>query len=446
MLELTRFSQQPIMIVDDNPNNLKVLSQSLRNAGWVVAIAKSGEIALKQANHTPPALILLDVMMPGIDGFETCQRLKANPNTMDIPVIFMTALSDPVDKVRGLSIGAVDYITKPFQAEEVLARANIHYKLRSLTKELREQNDLLEQRVAERTTKLKKSLEELESTQIKLVQHEKMATLGNLVAGLGHEINNPVGLIFSNIDPIKEYLSSLLYAIKLYQHEIDDSTPEIAVEIENLEIDFIAEDFPKLIESIETAVKRLKSISSSLRIFSRADTAAKTFFDIHDGLESTLLILKYRLKDNEHRPKISIVKDYGKVAPVKCYAGQLNQVFMNLLANAIDALDEAVEIFTYEELEANPKRITITTTVAEERAIIRIGDNGKGMTEEVMSKIFESSFTTKAVGKGTGLGLAISRQIIEEKHGGTIKCRSEVGKGTEFEIALPISSELGCRV
>ncbi|NER37368.1 MAG: response regulator [Oscillatoria sp. SIO1A7] len=439
MLELTRLSQQPIMIVDDNPNNLKVLSQSLRNAGWLVAIAKSGEIALKQANHTPPALILLDVMMPGIDGFETCQRLKANPHTMDIPVIFMTALSDPIDKVKGLSVGAVDYITKPFQAEEVLARTNIHYKLRSLTKELREQNDILEQRVAERTRNLKISLEKLERTQIKLVQQEKMATLGNLVAGLGHEINNPVGLIFSNIAPIKEYLTNLLDAIRVYQEVNDDLTPEIEAEIEQLEIEFISEDFPKLIESIETAVKRLKSISSSLRIFSRADTAAKTFLDIHDGLDSTLLILKYRLKKNERRPKISIVKDYGKIPLIKCYAGQVNQVLMNLLANAIDALDEAVEILTDRELEANPKRITITTRVAEERAIIRIGDNGKGMTEEVMAKIFESSFTTKAVGKGTGLGLAISRQIIEEKHGGTIKCRSEVGKGTEFEIALPIS-------
>ena len=439
MLELTRLSQQPIMIVDDNPNNLKVLSQSLRNAGWVVAIAKSGEIALKQANHTPPALILLDVMMPGIDGFETCQRLKANPNTMDIPVIFMTALSDPVDKVKGLSIGAVDYITKPFQAEEVLARANIHYKLRSLTEELKEQNDLLEQRVAERTTKLKESLEKLENTQLKLVQQEKMATLGNLVAGLGHEINNPVGLIFSNIDPIKEYLNNLLYAISIYQNKTDKLNPEIEAEIEELEIDFIAEDFPNVIQSIETAVKRLKSISSSLRIFSRADTAAKTFFDVHEGLDGTLLILKYRLKENERRPKIMIIKDYGKIPLIKCYAGQLNQVFMNLLANAIDALNEAVELLTCEEIEAKPKRISITTRVAKERAIIRISDNGKGMTKEVMAKIFESSFTTKAVGKGTGLGLAISRQIIEEKHGGTIKCRSEVGKGTEFEIALPIS-------
>ena len=439
MLELTKLSQEPILIVDDNPNNLKVLAQSLRSAGWIVAIAKNGEKAIKQVLHTPPALILLDVMMPGIDGFETCQRLKANPDTMDIPVIFMTALSETVDKVKGLSIGAVDYITKPFQAEEVLARVNIHYKLRFLSQELKQQNQLLEKRVLERTTELEKLLKDLKTTQLQLVQQEKMATLGNLVAGVAHEINNPVGFIGGNITIAQEHLTDLLYAVKLYQHEVRQPSPKLAAEIEQIDLDFIAEDFPKLIDSMQEGVDRIRSISTSLRTFSRADTVAKTLFNIHEGLDSTLLILKYRLKANDRRPEILVIKNYANLPSIQCYAGQLNQVFMNLLANAIDALDEANEGLYYEDIQANPNRISITTRVEEGQAVVRIGDNAKGMTEQVRCRIFDTSFTTKAVGKGTGLGLAISRQIVEGKHGGTITCSSEVGKGTEFAIALPIS-------
>ena len=425
MERLTKTVQDPILIVDDNSNNLKVLSQALRHAGWTVAIAKNGETALKQVKHTPPTLILLDVMMPGMDGFETCQKIKENPEMMDIPVIFMTALSDTVDKVKGLSIGAVDYITKPFQTEEVLARVSVHYNLRYLTKQLEEQNQFLEQRVAEKTAQL--------------VQHEKMAALGNLVAGIAHEINNPVGFIAGNINAAQDYTQNLFYLLKLYRQELSNPSPELQEAIDDLDLEFIEEDLPKLISSMRLGVDRIRNISTSLRTFSRADTNKKTEFNLQEGIDSTLLILKYRLKANENRPAIQVVKDCGESPPlIKCYAGQLNQVIMNIVANAIDALEESNQGRSYQEIEGNPNKIFIRLEELKEKMLIRIRDNGTGMSEEVRDRIFESMFTTKSVGKGTGLGLAIARQIVEEKHGGMLTCHSQLGKGTEFVITLPL--------
>jgi len=432
---------EPILIVDDNPNNLKVLSQALRSAGWTVAVAKNGETALKQVKHTPPALILLDVMMPEMDGFEACQRLKANPETMDIPVIFMTALAETVDKVKGLSLGAVDYITKPFQMEEVLARLNIHYKLCAVTHELEMQNQQLEQRVKNRTAELEESLKDLQQAQLQLIQHEKMATLGQLLSGIAHEINNPIGFIGGNVSVARGYIQDLLQALQLYQAKFPDPGAEFEQQLEALNLGFIIEDIPKLIESMQAGVERICNISTSLRIFSRTDTKTKVDFNIHEGIDSTLMILKHQLKATDHRPEIELIKDYGELPQVKCFPGQLNQVFMNIIANAIDALEEKNQGCSFNEIETNPNQITFRTEVDEGNGqiIIRIADNGVGMVTEVKDKIFDSLFTTKAVGKGTGLGLSISRQIVEENHGGKLTCFSKIGEGTEFVLALPLS-------
>ncbi|MGK7902329.1 MAG: response regulator [Hormoscilla sp.] len=420
MKNIPKLLQAPILIVDDNSNNLKFLSQALKNAGWTVAIAKNGEIALKQVKHTPPALILLDVMMPVMDGFETCKRLKEDSETIDIPVIFMTALSDTVDKVKGLSLGAVDYITKPFQTEEVLARVSIHYQLRALTKQLEEHNQRLEKQVAERTAQL--------------VQQEKMASLGNLAAGVAHEINNPLTFISGNVDAAQGYIRDMFQILKLYQQEVDRPSENLLEAIEEADLEFLEEDLPKVIASMHSGVERIRDISTSMRIFSRSDTVAKVKFNLHEGIDSTLMILKYKLKAKEKRSAIEIIKKYGDVPPVFGFPGPLNQVFMNILANAIDALEEA----NMGSEERNKKKIMIMTEVKYGKAIARIRDNGVGMTDEVRRKMFESGFTTKAVGKGTGLGMAIARQIVEEKHGGTITCNSKLGKGTEFIIAIPI--------
>ncbi len=422
---------ETILIVDDNPNNLDVLSEALALADLDVAVATSGEAALKQLKYVPPSLILLDVMMPGINGFETCERLKADPSTQDIPIIFMTALADPIDKVRGFNLGAVDYITKPFQQEEVLARVRTHLKLRQLTQ-------TLEQQVADRTAALSQSLQDLKQAHVQLINSEKMSMLGNLMAGVAHEINNPVGCLNGNIHPARNYIEDLLHLINLYETQFPDPGPTITEEIEAIDLDYIREDLPKLIDSMALGINRIKEISASLRTFVRADTDEKVNFDLHEGLNSAVLILRHRLKANEHHPAIEVKTDYGPLPPLHCFPGQLNQVFINLLANAVDAIDEANQGKTYAEIKENPKGIAIQTAAQNDQIVIMIKDQGHGMTPEIQSRIFDHLFTTKAVGQGTGLGLSIAHQIIVERHGGTIACQSELGKGTTFTITLPI--------
>ena len=299
------------------------------------------------------------------------------------------------------------------------------------------ENARLYRRSQQMTEDLQQALTDLQQAQLQLVQNEKMATLGNLVAGVAHEINNPVGFVGGNISAAQKHLQDLLAVLALYQENA--SIPKsIAEEIEDLDADFLREDFPKLIASMQTGCDRIRHISTSLRTFSRTDTDKKTEFNLHEGLDSTLLILKYRLKANEERPAIEIVKNYGEIPQVKCYPGQLNQVFMNLLGNAIDALDESNPGLSYQEIEKKPNQIHLQTERQKDRIVVKISDNGTGMSEEVKARIFEQGFTTKPVGKGTGLGMAISRQIVEEKHGGAIACLSELGNGTEFIISLPL--------
>ncbi|HBQ97035.1 MULTISPECIES: response regulator [unclassified Roseofilum] len=459
-----------ILIVDDNPNNLAVLSDFLDESGFEIRVARDGESALEKVNYAPPDLILLDVMMPGIDGFEACRQLKSNPETEAIPVIFMTALSDTVDKVKGLELGAVDYITKPFSQEEVLARVRLHLRLRKMAEKLAEQNEMLkqeieeknraevalqgltqelEQRVNERTAELQQALIDLQDAQVQLVQNEKMSTLGQLVAGVAHEINNPVGFIMGNLSHAQQYIQDIIEHLNLYQKCYPEPDLEIQDHYEEIELDFLLKDLPDLIGSMHEGTDRIRNISRSLRTFSRSDITSKVSSDIHEGIDSTLLILKHRLKATQERPAIAIIKKYGDVPEITCYPGQLNQVFMNLLANAIDALDESNQGRTFQEIESNPNQITIQTQLSpsQREAIITIEDNGKGIPEEIRNKIFDHLYTTKAYGQGTGLGLSISRQIVEEKHGGKLTCHSasvcasetEFYRGCIFTITLPIT-------
>ena len=298
-----------------------------------------------------------------------------------------------------------------------------------------------EMRERERGRELKQSLKDLQEAQLKLVQGEKMATLGQLVAGVAHEINNPVGFIAANISHAQGYVEDLNSLLELYQDIYPEPAPEIVDEIDSIDLDFILEDLPKIIGSMKVGTDRIRQISKSLTTFCRSDTSAKVSVNLNEGIDSTLMILKHRLKANDRRPEIEIVREYGHLPTVSCYAGQLNQVFMNILANAIDAFDELNEHRTYAEIKENPNRITITTELNDlgNRAIVRIEDNGKGMTPEVQQQVFEHLFTTKPVGKGTGLGLSISRQIVIEKHGGQLNCYSAPGEGTQFAIEIPLS-------
>jgi signal transduction histidine kinase len=390
--------------------------------------------------------------MPEMDGYELCEQLKNNSETQDIPIIFLSALDSIFNKVKAFKAGGVDYISKPFQAEEVLARVATHLEMYQIKKQLQETNVIQALQLAEQNRQLlelnqaletanqelQNNYKKLQDAQLQLVQTEKMATLGNLVAGVAHEINNPAGFIKGNLEPTVEYIQDLLAHLRLYQKLYGSSAPEILEHAEEIDLEFIIEDLPESIASMKEGVKRIGNISTSLRTFSRTDPVAKVPFNLHDGLDSTLLILKHRLKGNEKRPEIEIIKKYSEVPEIECFPGQLNQVFMNLLANAIDALDECIGGSCYVSLYKKHFQIEIKTEMEEDRVIIRIRDNGVGMSEEIKNRIFEQGFTTKEVGKGTGLGMAIVRQIVEEKHGGTITCTSEVGRGTQFAIALPL--------
>ncbi|MCU0568600.1 MAG: response regulator [Oculatellaceae cyanobacterium Prado106] len=485
-----------ILIVDDTPTNLEVLFETLTEVGFEVSVATGGESALQKVEYDPPDLILLDVMMPGIDGFETCRRLQANEATQNIPVIFMTALADSTDKVKGLSLGAVDYVTKPFQQDEVLARIRIQLKLRSLGKMLTQQNtqlqqeveerrtaeaalqdlmQVLEQRVEERTTELSQALAQLKQTQTQLVQDEKLATLGQLVAGVAHEINNPVNFIHGNLAHIKQYVRDILDFLHLYKSEFPEATPRLQQKAKSIDLDFLLGDLPKILSSMHVGTDRIREIVQSLRVFSRHDEAEVKEVNIHDGIDSTLMILNSRLKESGDRPGIEIIKEYGDLPKVECYAGQINQVFMNILSNAIDALEEtmmaahiqstATAQFTEihsdvtsqadhvptirirtELLRDNAATENGVTQLEEgreqegkgDRIAVWIMDNGPGIPEEVLQRIFDPFFTTKPVGKGTGLGMSISHQIITEKHGGQLRCISAPGKGAMFVIEVPI--------
>ncbi len=289
-----------------------------------------------------------------------------------------------------------------------------------------------------KTQELEQTLQELQRTQSQLVQSEKMSSLGQLVAGVAHEINNPVNFIHGNLTPARDYIQDLLNLIELYQQYYPEPQSEIRAEIEAIDLDFVMEDLPKLLESMKVGTQRIREIVLSLRTFSRLDEAEFKDANIHEGIDSTLLILQHRLKVKENRPAIEVIKEYGDLPLVECYAGQLNQVFMNILVNAIDALDERDEKRTFVENQENPSAIHIRTElILDNQVKISIKDNAEGIPKSIRQRLFDPFFTTKPVGKGTGMGLSISYQIITERHGGKLQCISVPGEGTEFVILLP---------
>ncbi|MEO0805431.1 MAG: PAS domain-containing protein [Cyanobacteria bacterium J06643_4] len=293
-------------------------------------------------------------------------------------------------------------------------------------------NDITERKRAEmclvqQAEDLEQAFSELQQAQTQLVQTEKMSSLGQLVAGVAHEINNPVSFIYGNVNPANRYALSLIELLKLYQAHYPDPPDEIADELEDLDYEFMIEDLLKLLSSMKVGAERIRQIVASLRTFSRKDEAEKKSVDIHQGIDSTLMILAHRFKGQPNRPKIKITKHYAELPSVHCYAGQLNQVFMNILSNAIDALDGV-----------DAPEITISTEVTDGNLAVKIGDNGMGMTDEVRSQICNPFFTTKPIGQGTGMGLSISYQIVTERHGGSLQIASAVGEGTTFTIQIPV--------
>ena len=601
-----------ILVVDDTPDNVRLLSSVLTDNGYRVCKALKGDMALTVCKNALPDLILLDVMMPGMDGYEVCKCLKQQETTRQIPVIFLSALNDVEDKVKAFEAGGVDYISKPFQEAEVLSRVQTHLKLRQLQINLQEKNLCLEQEITDRQQaqrslevseaknlalvnaipdvmfrisedgffldyrspslrepddcedssgnqpgyalkksqdftqnifpiseslaadssfvgkhinqvlsddlaiwvmhyvqqtlltselqlaeyiqrdknqerwvsyevryvksgpcevlaiardissrkqadaarlqaeaimrhqkqKIEQALTDLQEAQVKLVQNEKMVGLGQLVAGIAHEINNPVNFIYGNISHVQSAISNLVNLLEIYQqeHPPNERVQEV---MEELDFDFLTNDLRKMITSIAAGAERINQIVLSLRKFSLMDEAGVKKVDIHENLETTLILLKHRFKITEEQ-EIELIKDYGTIPPILCYPGELNQVFFNLLNNAIDVLSDILPD-RLKAQEAHPHApefvpsIWISTALTDHQTLlIRIKDNGPGISESGRSRLFDPFFTTKPVGKGRGLGLSISYQIIVQKHGGQLSCNSTPSQGAEFVIELPL--------
>jgi PAS domain S-box-containing protein len=301
----------------------------------------------------------------------------------------------------------------------------------------------------QRSEELQDALQQLQRTQSQMIQAEKMSSLGQLVAGVAHEINNPVNFIYGNLSHASGYTQDLLGLLSLYQKHYPVPHPEIQDEADAIDLPFVLEDLPKLISSIRVGAERIQKIVASLRTFSRMDEAEFKSVDIHDGIDSTLMILQNRLKGKSDRPEILILKEYGNLPHVECYAGQLNQVFMNILSNAIDALEEAMAQpnSPFQDKKRQPSIKIRTDLLNGQWVFIRISDNGPGIPEAIRQRLFDPFFTTKSVGKGTGMGLSISYQIVTERHSGTLECHSEPGNGAEFVVKIPLkqmkSVELG---
>ncbi|MEH2056586.1 MAG: AAA family ATPase [Nostoc sp.] len=312
-----------------------------------------------------------------------------------------------------------------------LENAQLYQKLEDYSHTLEQKVEERTQEITEKATQLESTLDQLYSTQAQLIQVEKMSGLGQLVAGIAHEINNPINFIYGNLEPAGEYVASLIELNNLYQQLYPQPLPEIAEKIADIELDFLVDDLQNLLKSMKTGANRIRQIVLSLRNFSRLDESEMKPVDIHSGIDSTLLILQHRLQSNSKHPEIAVIHKYGNLPLVNCYASALNQVFMNMINNAIDALESS-------DINRQPTIIIQTEFIEAKKVVIRIADNGIGMSESVQNKIFNPFFTTKSVGSGTGLGLSTSYSIVVEKHGGKLSCISAPGQGAEFVIEIPV--------
>lgn len=373
------------------------------------------------------ALVFLDVVMETEEaGLEVVRYVREVLDNQEIRIVLRTGQPGkaPENKVI-LNYDINDYRTKTELTSQRL--------LTTVVSALRAYESL--KKVYDTNKSLEKALRELKESQTQLIQSEKMSSLGQLVAGIAHEINNPVNFIYGNLIHTSDYINDLMRILELYQEEYSTPSPFLQEEIEALELDYLKEDLPCMLSSMNVGAERIRQIVLSLRNFSRINEASFKMVDLHEGIDSTLLILHNRLKAKSNRPVIEVTKLYGNMPEIECYPGQLNQVFMNLLANAIDAVEDR-----FDQDKTCPLQIAISTQLVDGKEVmIEIKDSGLGMTEEVRKKIFEPMFTTKPIGKGTGLGLPISQHIIEDKHQGKLSCHSTLGKGTEFIVQIPRS-------
>ena len=412
-----------ILIVDDKLENIRFLSDFLSQHNYQVRKAINGQAALMSVHSLPPDLILLDINMPGMGGYEVCKNLKNDPETETIPVIFLSAGNEVNDKILAFEAGGIDYITKPFNLEEILVRVQTQLKVQQLQKKLRDRNQ-----------EIQTMLLELQKTEATLIQKEKLINASQITAGISHEINNPLSFIVGNLKPASEYSENLITLIELYQKAFPDATPEIQEYIEDIELNFLVTDFRKILNSLSTGTERIRSVINAMHIFSRMDESGIKPIRIQESMESVLTILRHQLVLDDGSVNISVVKNYQDTPQLIGQGNLLNQALLNILQNAIQALESKKT--SVNDSSFNPTIWINISTTEKQQIKISIKDNGIGITSKNQSHLFEPFFTTKPPGKGVGLGLFTSYQIITEFHKGSLTYNPIPEGGSEFIIEI----------
>jgi len=425
-----------VLIVDDNEKNIQVLGNLLKSSNYRIAIAVTGQQALDYVKKTAPDLILLDIMMPELDGIEVCRRLKKSDSTSEIPILFITALTDSESKINAFDVGGDDYITKPFSRQEVLARVKVFLErkqakanLLESREQLKEMNLNLERTVTKRTERIRKM-------QSQMVLQDKMASIGQLAAGISHELNNPINFVYTNFITLQDNVSDLTDILADYRHSYQKAqlSEKGQLELDRLQarekeirLNFVLQDLDSLFSESKNGFERINFIIKSILNFSRVEKEEEfSDFDLNQAIKDTLVIAR-----NEYKYSCNVKTEFGNIQPVPCIPQLINEVLLNIIVNASQSIKELQR--------KEPGNITIRTFTENNRTCCDIEDDGPGIPESIQDKIFEPFFTTKEVGKGTGLGLSISYDIIVEKHHGNMEVLKSGPTGTTFRICIPSS-------